>query len=47
MKNKGEKTHIEVMAELRDYKRRRLSYRGKNKESRKMSGLEVRDFRNI
>ncbi|XP_057308811.1 uncharacterized protein LOC130647098 [Hydractinia symbiolongicarpus] len=38
---KGEKTHLEVMAELRDYKRRRQSYRGKNKMNRKMTGLEV------
>lgn len=29
------------MAEIRDYKRRRQTYRGKNKENRKMTGLEV------
>jgi len=39
--NKGEKTHLQVISELRDYKRRRQSYRGKNKANRKMTGLEV------
>lgn len=39
--DKGEKTHLQVMAEIRDYKRRRQTYRGKNKDSRKMTGLEV------
>ena len=38
---KGAKTHIEVLAELRDYKRRRQSYRGKNKSTKKMSAIEV------
>jgi len=39
--DKDEKTHLQVMAELRDYKRRRQTYRGKNKQSRKLTGVEV------
>lgn len=37
---KGQKTHWEILAELRDYKRRRQSYRGKNK-SKFMSTLDI------
>ncbi|XP_047127543.1 uncharacterized protein LOC101238746 isoform X1 [Hydra vulgaris] len=39
--DRGEKTHLEVMAELRDYKRRRQSYRGKNNMTKKLFFTEV------
>lgn len=38
----GEKTKLEIMAEMRDYKRRRQSYRGKNKSNAKLTAIEVR-----
>jgi len=37
----GEKTHLEIMAEMRDYKRRRQAYRGKNKSDAKLNSMEV------
>merc|ERR1712142_656146 len=39
--SKGHKSHLEVIAQLRDYKRRRQSYRSKNKMVKKMSGYDV------
>lgn len=36
------KTHLELMAEMRDYKRRRQSYRAKNVHITKKSYTEVR-----
>lgn len=35
------KTHLELMAEMRDYKRRRQSYRAKNVHITKKSYTEV------
>ena len=43
--DKDEKTHLQVMAELRDYKRRRQTYRGKNKQNRKLTGVEVNSLK--
>lgn len=41
----GPKTHLELMAEMRDYKRRRQSYRAKNVHITKKSYTEVRTRR--
>ncbi|CAH1252957.1 SNRNP48 [Branchiostoma lanceolatum] len=38
---KSEKSHLEILAELRDYKRRRQSYRAKNVHITKRSATEV------
>ncbi|XP_035666614.1 U11/U12 small nuclear ribonucleoprotein 48 kDa protein-like [Branchiostoma floridae] len=38
---KGPKSHLEILAELRDYKRRRQSYRAKNVHITKRSATEV------
>lgn len=38
----GPKSHLEVLAEMRDYKRRRQSYRAKNVHITKKSYTEVR-----
>jgi len=37
----AKKTHLEIMAEMRDYKRRRQAYRGKNKSDAKLNSMEV------
>lgn len=37
------KSHLEIMAEMRDYKRRRQSYRAKNVHITKKSYTEVID----
>lgn len=39
---KGPKSHLEILAEMRDYKRRRQSYRAKNVHITKKSYTEVR-----
>ncbi|XP_019618139.1 PREDICTED: U11/U12 small nuclear ribonucleoprotein 48 kDa protein-like isoform X2 [Branchiostoma belcheri] len=39
--SKGPKSHLEILAELRDYKRRRQSYRAKNVHITKRSTTEV------
>lgn len=38
---KGPKSHLEILAEMRDYKRRRQSYRAKNVHITKKSYTEV------
>ena len=37
----GAKSHVEVLAEMRDYKRRRQSYRAKNVHITKRSAVDV------
>ncbi|KAE8597868.1 hypothetical protein XENTR_v10016628 [Xenopus tropicalis] len=45
---KGPKSHLEIMAEMRDYKRRRQSYRAKNVHITKKSYTEIiRDVINV
>lgn len=40
----GPKSHLEVLAEMRDYRRRRQSYRAKNVHITKKSYTEVCDY---
>lgn len=42
---KGPKSHLEILAEMRDYKRRRQSYRAKNVHITKKSYTEVGSLR--
>lgn len=42
---KGPKSHLEILAEMRDYKRRRQSYRAKNVHITKKSYTEVSSSR--
>lgn len=44
---KGPKSHLEILAEMRDYKRRRQSYRAKNVHITKKSYTEVRSENSV